>query len=301
MQIVRKNLYKQSEVFRCVHDVHLHFKSEMSPFHILMEKKCFPHGCIYFQWKCKLLAKQSRCFRNFTQVGKKCFNCRYFYEEKIHQYPEFLHQQVTPSEYLENFDDFNEWVQHLKARRPICEGKVSEVRPDFILKKHLNNYHLVLKGYLVRFQEGYIDNQFFQDKFYLSISTLTQNKLLIRKDDIVEFEAKLILDRGRFKFVKSGNFYFTQRGDPAFILKYDVIAQKTFTMHPEQPGKCLNCQHGMLVDIENRDPGPKRTVLCLQGIQEPKDCPIPALCKISNPNDRCANITWNDMKCEYLL
>jgi len=301
MQIIRKNLYKQCDVFKCIHDVHLHFNAEMSPYHILMEKNCFPHGCVYFQWKCKLLAKQTRCFRNFTKVGRKCFNCRYFYEEKIHQYPEFLRLQTTPDEFLENFEEFNEWVLQLKNKRTSCEGIVSEVRPDFILKKQYNNYLLVLRGYLISFQEGYIDNQFFQDKFYLRISTTTQNKLLFRKDDAVEFEARLMPDRGRFKFIKSGSFQFTRRGDVNSIFKYDVVTQKTFTIHPEQPVKCLNCQHGILVDIETRDPGPKRTVICLQGIQEFKDCPIHILLKIQEQNDRCANITRDDLKCEYLL
>jgi hypothetical protein len=108
-------------------------------------------------------------------------------------------------------------------------------------------------------------------------------------------------DRGRFKFIKSGNFHFSRRGDPDFILKYDALIQKTFTLHPEQPERCLNCQHGMLVDIDTRDPGPKRTMVCLQGIPQSKECPIPVLTTMRTRNDRCANTTWNDMKCEYLL
>ena len=61
-----------------------------------------------------------------------------------------------------------------------------------------------------------IDNSPFDDPFYLSISSLTQNKIKLRKDDLLEFEANLFLDRGRLVFRKSGKFYFTERGsDPA--------------------------------------------------------------------------------------
>lgn len=183
MQTIKKNLYKQTDIFKCVHDAHLHFKAQMSPYHILIEKKCYPHGCVYFHWKCRLLAKQHKCFRNFTKVGKECFNCRYFYEEKIHQYPEFLAAQSKSAEFLQNFDEFNEWVQQLKNKRVLCEGTISEVKPDFILKKNDDHYTLFLGGYLVCFAEGYLDNQFFEDRFYLSISTITQKKLMLRQDD----------------------------------------------------------------------------------------------------------------------
>jgi hypothetical protein len=301
MQIIRKNLYKQYDIFKCVHEVHLHFKSHMSPYHIMIEKKCYPHGCIYFQWKCKILAKQHKCFRNFTHVGKECFNCRYFHEEKIHQYPEFLQQNTKPDEYIEAFEEFHEWVHLLKGKRVLCEGTVGEVKPDFILKKNQNNYTLLLRGYMICFEEGYLDNQFFQDKFYLSISAKTQSQLLIRPDDIIEFEANLFLDRGRFKFIKSSKFHLMQRGAADSRIKYDSVVQKTFTVHLQQPAQCLNCKHGILVDIETKDPGPHRTVICLQGVPDHKDCPICSLQTILDQNDHCANSAWNELRCRHLL
>lgn len=301
MLTVKKNLYKQADIFKCVHDVHLHFKAQMSPYHILIEKKCYPHGCIYFHWKCKLLAKQHKCFRNFTKVGKECFNCRYFYEEKIHQYPEFLEPVSNSAGFLENFEDFDDWVQQLKNKRVLCEGTVGEVKPDFVLKKHDQHYQLILRGYLVSFPEGFIDNQFFEDRFYLSISAITQKKLLLRTDDKMEFEASLMLDRGRFKFSKSGRFHFQQRGSTESLQPEDPLTQKIFTIHPEQPAQCLNCRYGMLVDIETTDPGPKRSVICLSGMPEYKDCPVYTLQALLEHADRCANTTWNDFKCRHLL
>jgi hypothetical protein len=301
MQIIRKNLYKQTDVFKCVHDVHLHFKAQMSPYYILMEKKCYPHGCVYFRWKCKLLAKQHKCFRNFSKVGKQCSNCRYFYEEKIHQYPEFVEQKIKSDEFLENFYEFNEWVQHLKKERVVCEGTVHEVKADFVLKKDGNQYRLFLRGYLVSFQEGYIDNQFFEDKFYLTISSRTQKQLLFRQDDVIEFKAGLRIDRGRFKFFKSGSFYFQQRGMPEAIPKQDPLAQLNYSIYIDQPAQCLNCRHGLLVDIETQDPGPRRTVICLQGIADYKNCPIRILENLHDHTDRCANTTWNEVQCQHLL
>ena len=301
MQIIRRNLYKQSDVFKCIHDAHLHFKAHISPYYILLEKKCYPHGCVYFRWKCKMLAKQHKCFRNFTKVGKECFNCRHFYEEKIHQYPEFVEPESKSAEFLENFDEFNEWVQELKNRRVQCEGKIYEVKPDFILKKHNQQYHLLITGYLISFQEGYIENQFFQDKFYLSISSSTQKQLIFRPDDELEFKANLKIDRGRFKFYKSGGFQFMQRGTADAVPKPDLYSHPNFTLFTEQPPQCLTCQHGVLVDIDTQEPGPRRTVVCLQGMAEYKDCPIRILENMQEHADHCANSIWNEIRCQHPL
>ena len=229
------NLFKQPKVFKCFHDVHQHFKSEMSPYYILVEKQCFPHGCVYFQWKCKLLAKHKKCFRSFTKVGRKCFNCSYFHEEKIHQYPEFLLDENQQSEFIETFEEFEEWVQSLKNKRINCEGTVSSVKPNFILFNKGNYYSLNLRGFLIGFDEGYLDNRHFQGRFYLSISSLTQNKLLIKEGDEIEFEGNLEIDRGRFKFVKSGRFEFYNRGNDAAIKKEGIlVSMKTFTIRSEE-------------------------------------------------------------------
>ena len=36
------NQYKRRDVFRCSHESHLHFKSAVSVFHVIKEKKCYP-------------------------------------------------------------------------------------------------------------------------------------------------------------------------------------------------------------------------------------------------------------------
>ncbi len=209
----KKNLFKDIDKFRCVHEVHRHFKSQMSAYHILIEKNCFPNGCMYFQWKCRLLAKQRKCFRNFKNVGKECFNCKYFYEDKIHQYPEFIDSDVSLADFELEFDEFVEWIHQLKNKRVLCEGRITSIRPDLSVNFKQNSYNITLGGFLIHFSSGYIDNIPFDDPFYLSVSSLTQNKIRFRKDDVLEFEASLFLDKGRFVFRKSGKFHFIERGN----------------------------------------------------------------------------------------
>jgi hypothetical protein len=267
----KRNLYKVSDIFRCVHDVHHDFKSKMSPFHILNQKKCFPNGCVYFKWKCKLLAKQKKCFRNFSHVGKECFNCRYFYEEKIHQYPEVLPE--SSDVFFDEYIEFEEWVKYLQQRRTQCEGSVSSVQPDLKLIEDNGRSRLLLKGFLVRFNEGYLNDDFFADSFYLSVSALTQNKLRFRSGDKVEFEATLTLDKGRFKFIKSGKLYFFERGRDRAINRSDALTNlDTAKIQDGQPLKCKQCQHGLLVDCDTNKNAPRRAMICTAGQKDFREC-----------------------------
>jgi hypothetical protein len=300
--IERKNLFKTKNVFQCVHDVHRHFKSAMSPHHILIEKNCFPDGCIYFQWKCRLLAKQKKCFRNFEKVGKKCFNCKYFYEEKIHQYPEIMVSKENYTIFQENFADFVEWLNQLQKQRILAEGKVKSIKPDLTISNIKTRNRINLRGFLVEFSCGYLDNQFFDDPFYLSISSLTQNKLKIRKDDNLEFEANLSLDRGRLKLYKSGKFHFIERGAHHPPNRGDLlVALSTATIQPGQPLKCMRCSKGILSDLHGSTSGPRRAIVCVLGIPDYQLCTYVEPEQNPDNTDTCANPKWKNLKCNQIL
>jgi len=298
----KQNLYKLSGVFRCTHDIHRHFKSELSPFYILTVKNCYPDGCVYFNWKCRLLAKQKTCFRGFSYVGRKCFNCRYFYEEKQHHFPEYIGSKDEFHSFNERFEEFEVWIQDLMTRRVAVEGNIANVVPALSMHQERSHYHLNANGFLVRFDEGYIDNCLFSDNFYLSISPLTQNKMLFRKGDSLEFEASLSIDRGRFKFTKPGRFQFFERGSDKPIRKADVlVASKTFTVQEKQPVKCLRCEHGVLVDFLSSQNGPSRCVICLKGIVDNNICTINCDTSDSLNDETCINIEWKGKSCHHVL
>ena len=302
MLTTKKNLYKKTHTFRCVHDVHRHFKFEMSPFYILSEKQCFPDGCVYFHWKCRLLAKKKTCFRGFSHVGKKCFNCKHFYEEKQHQYPEFITKDIENDNFFDLFSEFEEWVNDLHSKRVSCEGIVSGIRPDLYLKRQGSRKGISASGFLIRFEEGYIDNMLFEDPFYLSISAMSQNNLLIRKGDNIEFEASLKIDRGRFKFIKPGRFQFYERGDDKPLRKNDIlVALQNYTIQENQPGICMNCSSGILVDLENSNRGSSRTTICLQSVADYRDCPHALKMLDANNGETCINSNREGKKCQHIL
>lgn len=282
--------------------MHRHFKSEMSPYHVLIAKNCYPDGCVYFQWKCRLLAKQKSCFRNFKNVGRECFNCKYFYEEKVHQYPESMLTESEYVEFMDEFDEFFDWIRSLQNKRVLCEGTVSSVRPDLAVEIYNSHSKIVLRGFLIGFQSGYLDNINFEDPFYLRISSISQNKLKIRTGDNLEFEANLNLDRGRLKFVRPGRFQFFERGSAPPPQKNELlVAINSATTQSGQPAKCLKCSKGVLADLTTHDVGPRRVIVCLMGMPDYQLCTYIDALDDSQDIEACANPKWKNAHCNYTL
>ena len=289
-------------MFRCVHDAHRDFKSDISPFYILTEKHCYPHGCVYFKWKCRLLAKQKSCFRGFQHVGKKCFNCRYFYEEKEHFHPLYIYSEKNSTQFTLEFEDFQEWIDQLRKKRVPCEGRVAAVLPDLALNREKSGIRLQMHGFLIRLVDGFIDNLPFSDAYYLFISALSQNKLKFRKDDLVEFEANLTIDRGRFRFIKPGRFQFYQRGTEKPLTKADILVSlKSYSLQKGQPAKCLRCDFGLLTDLLSAQPGPSRVLVCLQGVQDFQSCLQYSLASTEVEENACINEDWGKRNCHHVL
>jgi hypothetical protein len=302
MTEAKQNLYKLAGIFKCTHDVHRHFNSELSPYYILSEKGCFPYGCVYFNWKCRLLAKKRTCFRGFKYVGRKCFNCRYFYEEKLHQYPEYVNTQEEYSDFKDKYDDFELWVNELLHKRVHVEGEIDDVFPALSLRLSGSYHYLEAKGFLIRFFQGYFDNYLFSDIFYLSVSAISQNKLQFRRGDTIEFDASLRMDRGRFKFFKPGKIQFYNRGNDQALKQADVLVSiKNYTIQKDQPQKCLHCEFGALVDITNAGNGPSRAVVCRKGIADHNTCILNLNSLDLKKNDTCVNADWQVKKCHHVI
>jgi len=296
-----KNLYKNKEIFICKHDIHQHFSSQMSVYHVLEDKNCYPDGCIYFKWKCKILAKKKKCHRNFSFVGKECFSCQYFFEEKIHQYPQIQLNDSEKNSFLSDYDDFIDWIHEIKNQRILCEGKVYSIRPNFTIR--FNNQKLIpdINGFLVTFEEGFIQNILFEDRFFLHISADLQNKLRIRREDEIEFQADLKVKKGKFEFFKPGKINFYLRGtDRAPTKSEALVSLNTATLFNDQPIKCKQCQYSILPEIQGKTSGVKRALICTKGIVDDNYCTINLDLDGDKPEE-CANKDWNKSYCSKTI
>ncbi|GAB4371510.1 MAG: hypothetical protein Kow0042_14280 [Calditrichia bacterium] len=271
-----KNPYKRLDIFACVHESHRNFKNRISAYHILKEKGCYPQGCFYFRWKCKQLSKRSRCHRGFSHVGRKCDGCRYFVEEKVHNYPELKISREEYDEFIKSVEDFEEWISEIQHREIEIAGTVNSVKPHFKKKIYPKARYLSFRGYLLAFKEIYLNQTHFQDPIYLLVSSRYYHQLRVGRGDQIEGRCRLKLDRGRPILYYPRGVQIISRGEPAIWNDQQVIvARETATTFPEQPEECMQCPFGALLDVEyhkDQHAHPQRELMCLKGIQDYKNC-----------------------------
>ncbi len=271
-----KNLYKSMNIFRCIHESHSGFKNKISVYHILKEKSCYPHGCIYFRWKCKQLNKKSTCHRGYSHVGRKCFGCRDFYEEKIHNYPEL---QIEPDKYKEfqrELEYFEDWLMERQHKTVDFSGRVKGVKPRFINKVYPKTSFLSFRGFIIILADAFLDRLHFEDPIYLLISGNYYHQLEPGINAKIEGFGYIHVDQGRLTLQKMRGVEVIERGEPAYWDEQSIqMARATATEFAEQPEGCVQCPMGALVDVEyNRDhhSSAARKLFCLKGIADYRDC-----------------------------
>jgi hypothetical protein len=125
------NLYKRPDVFSCPHSSHHRFGGVLTPHHILNEKKCYPDGCMVFVWKCRLLDKGHACPKKFKHVGRQCFSCKQFFEEKYQQQPKLKISGEEFEKFKFKLEDFDFWLDGVIGREIELEATVKTVKPNF--------------------------------------------------------------------------------------------------------------------------------------------------------------------------
>ncbi|MGA1841768.1 MAG: hypothetical protein ACMUIU_14180 [bacterium] len=278
------NQYKRLDVFRCTHESHHSFGDMVSVYHVLKEKGCYPHGCVYFKWKCKKLDHKLPCPKSYEHVGKRCTSCANYYDEKIVKHPRLLLTQNDYRLFLDELRDFEIWLNSKKGKESSCAGTVSSVKPRFVLNRHYNRTSLSFKGFLLTFKEGFIGLIDFKDTFFALLSPSQQGRLRLSEGDRLEFRATLRLDRGRIILGRVRGIEIEEKGDAEPWTT--IEARKALflgKMSDHQYEKCIQCPYGSLVDImetstsQNKGSGNKRRkLLCLKGISKPKDCIVQA-------------------------
>ena len=293
-----KNLYKRLDVFSCFHESHRGFKNKISVYHILKEKACYPNGCFYFRWRCKQLSRQKKCYRGFSQVGRECFSCKDFYEEKIHNYPELQISEAEYRDFLRELDRFEDWIRETEYHEIEIAGVVDAVKPHFKKKIFPKANYLSFRGYIVIFKEIFLDRVHFKDYVYLRLSGNYFNNQPLGRLDKIEARARLKVEQGRLVLYRPKAIQIVSRGEkPLWDEQAMLLARESATEFSSQPEGCVQCPFGALVDVEylkDHHSHSSRQLLCLKGVKDYKDCYVPAeYCGL----DREANAT-PDAACE---
>ncbi len=288
MQKIFKNQYKRHDIFSCNHSSHFRFGGAVSTYYILSEKKCYPEGCINFIWKCRLLNKGHACPKKFTHVGRKCFSCKQYYEEKYCQQPRLKVSQEEYDKFLLDKEDFDYWLDQNQGREVEIEAELAGVKPNLIANGSHRGRRLRFSGWILIFRGVYVDYDFFEDTAFAWISEKTQDRWSFSAGARFEARAKFNFQRGRLVFNRLHQVEIKRRGktDPPDINRI-LVAAETATGFPVQPEKCLKCPEGMLVENagNSRDSnGPKRQMICLRGVKNPSEC-IHHLTQLLNKED----------------
>jgi hypothetical protein len=270
------NQYKRQDVFQCSHKAHYRFEKNVSVYHVLKEKKCYPEGCIYFLWKCHLLNKGNSCPKGYKHVGRDCFSCKNYFDEKVVYQPEKVLDSEQHKKFERDLEEFEGWLDENVGRWVEFSGTVNSVKPHFRKIRLGSKETLSFPGFLISFNEGYLDRVFFQDHIFVTTSRRTQQNLKFAKGDEVEFQARIRTDRGRIVLdrIRYVDFQNKEEGK-SWTLSQALVAKNTGKEIDCQPEKCMMCENGCLLDVvekTDRSSGVRRHLFCMAGMENPEEC-----------------------------
>lgn len=281
-----KNPYKRTDIYKCDYAVHAKFKHRVSAYHVEKVKKCFPHGCLIFNWSCALFNKGKSCPRKYKYVGRLCSGCNHFVDEKVNYQPSIKISDIEFGLFQEKVEQFEEWISENINKDLEILAEINSVKPCFKKTIYSGKGQIRLDGYLLSFKEGFIGRTFFEDYFYVHISPNQQERLEFARGDKFEAKGRLDFNRGRLLFPKIWAIEFERKaGEKPWTNSEALVTRQTATLFKHQSENCLRCRFGALVDVTEKNYGnleQKRELYCLKGFEEESMCYIHTRRKIDH-------------------
>ncbi len=284
-----KNPYKKTGIFSCNYQDHSKFENQVSSYHVMYHKKCYPQGCIMFKWSCKLKDRGKACIRGYNYIGRLCDGCTHYTDEKIHYQPRVNVSTAEFENFKSELEEFEDWFAQVQNCDVIVWAEIDSIKPRF--KKFIQgkNGQIRLDGYILIFKDGYIGQTPIEDYFYAYISANQQDRFRLAPGDKFEAKGKLKMDHGRMLITKLWNIDFEHRsGYETWNNSKALVARQTATHFSFQSENCLNCPHGALVDVMVKNGGSVemyRDLYCLEGIKDQALCYVYALKQLNLCND----------------
>ncbi len=277
MRKIYTNLYKRSDVFSCPHSSHQRFGSAVTPYHVLHEKKCYPDGCMVFLWKCRLLDKGHACPKRLKHVGRLCFSCKQFFDEKFQQSPRLTLSDEDYRRFCADLEEFDLWLDSIVGRELEIDATITAVKPNLRVVGSSRGERYVFSGWLAVLSAAYVNFDMFDDFCFARLSEKTQSSLHLGSGSRVLCRATPTFDRGRLVFTHVHRVELTEEGDqPEWTRSGAEVAAASASALTIQTEKCMECRYGCLIDRDkSRNDGKQRTMLCLAGQTVPSDCVYP--------------------------
>ena len=207
-----------------------------------------------FLWRCQILNKGGSCPKGYKHVGRNCFDCKSYFEEKLQCRPEVIVTAEEEKEFWELYRDFEDWLNNSRNRQVEFSGKVSSVKPHVrkLVSSRENSFRLL--GFLLGLKEGFIGRTRLDDHLYMNISLRFQERHRFAVGDELDGSAILTEDRGRIILARPRQIEFNSRsGGEVLTPQQALVASRTGKELSSQPEECLSCRWGVLVDKVQRE------------------------------------------------
>jgi len=244
----------------------------------MYEKQCYPEGCINIIWHCILKEKGKKCIKGYNYVGRECKGCTYYRDEKVHLQPELLINNHEYKQFLDDLEDFEDWLISLKNKKLSIRGEIMSVKPWFEEIILPNQKQRRLRGYLLVLKENFIGITSFKDLIYVRLSEKMMKRFSFTPQMLIEFFGEIIVDRGRIIIKKPHRIEVIKEAtEETWNRDRALVAVKTATKFKQQIDKCWECPWGCLADVRDYRENKKnfyRNMFCLKGVSNWQDCYI---------------------------
>jgi len=273
-----KNQLKLPGVFKCHHPAHKQFGYNVSPYHIFVEKSCFPGGCVEFLWRCHNFEKGKKCPKNYKHVGRGCSSCKKFHDEKMHYEPTTNLNENELRRFLDDLKEYRGWLEDMANKRTRFSGVLDSITPHLMMTIENGRNSVVMDGFYASFRDSYFNNDHFEDNIYMRLSGNFLSKTKLAPGDEFESDAVFTEDRGRIIMRSPRNIDIERNGENGNISPARArIARATGKIIQGPIEKCKTCEYCSLIDIEDRSR--RKTVryrrfYCLRGITDSENCVV---------------------------
>jgi hypothetical protein len=273
-----KNLWKTPGLFSCRHPAHRQFDYRVSPYHIFVEKKCFPSGCLEFRWRCRGFENGRKCPRGFKHVGRNCFSCKDYHESKLHYAPETSLDENALQEFMESMREFEGWIEGQEGRRLRFSGIIASVKPGLKVRLGPRGSSVRLDGFYASFDSGYLENDLFDDRIYMRIPQGLLSRIAPAEGDEMECDTIFSHDRGRIVLTNPRRVDLSKNGNkPVLNISRALVGRATGKIIKGLIEQCSDCAFCALADVDDHSRARVsryKRFFCLRGITESENCPV---------------------------
>jgi len=236
---------------------------------------------VEFLWKCHDLDKGKKCPKDFKHVGRGCFSCKKFYDEKMTYRPETDLDGKALKRFMDELLDYRGWLDGMRGKSTRFTGTIESVMPHLKMTIENGRNRVYMDGFYVSFKDGYFDNDFFDDKIYVRVNGRLLSRTEAAPGDELECDAIFAEERGRIILINPKNIEIEKNGGKGCITSSRAssraqVARATGKIIAGSIEKCKDCGYCSLIDIEDRSRRGithYRRFYCLRGISDSENCP----------------------------